>query len=121
MSETQDIGRAGEILAVDFLTNLGYQILEKNWRFGKDEVDIIARDGDSMVFVEVKTRQSSLFGEPEESVNREKQRFLIRAADAYLTKNNIEIESRFDIVSVLMKGNQHRINHLKEAFYPTMC
>lgn len=120
MSEAQDIGKTGETLAAEYLKESGYQILETNWRFGKDEVDLIAREGDYMVFVEVKTRQSSLFGEPEESVNKEKQRFLIRAADVYLTKNNIEIESRFDIVSILIKGNQHKINHIKEAFYPTI-
>lgn len=120
VNDNQETGKTGETIAREHLETAGYRILETNWRFGKDEVDLIARDGEYMVFVEVKTRQSTTFGQPEDSVNKDKQRFLIRAADAYLRKNNIELESRFDIVSVLLTSTSPKINHIREAFYPTM-
>jgi len=73
-----------------------------------------------MVIVEVKTRRTNYFGEPEESVTREKQKFLIRAANAYILKKNSDLETRFDIVSVLFSGKNHTVKQIKDAFYPTL-
>jgi putative endonuclease len=120
MAEHNDIGKAGEVLAQKHLKEKGYIILETNWRHGKDEIDIIAIDGKFLVIVEVKTRQSNWLGEPEISVNRDKQRFLVRAADIYIQRHNIDKETRFDIVSVLLKNEKATINHIVDAFYPTL-
>ena len=70
---TQSFGREGERIAVDYLTEKGYRILRRNYRFGRGEIDIIAQDGTELVFVEVKTRRTSAFGEPEEAVTPKKQ------------------------------------------------
>jgi putative endonuclease len=120
MAEHNDIGKAGEVLAQRHLKDKGYKILETNWRHGKDEIDIIATNDQYLVIVEVKTRQSNRLGEPEISVNRDKQRFLVRAADAYVQRHNIDIETRFDIISVLLKSENATINHIVDAFYPTL-
>ena len=118
MAEHNDIGLAGEQLAAAFLTQSGYTILEKNWRFGREEVDIIAQKGDILVVVEVKTRSGSFFGEPEEFVNRQKQKNLIKAINAYIEKKDLDLEVRFDIIGVIVTGKSHRINHIEDAFHP---
>ena len=84
-------GKAGEELAVSFLKKKKYKILETNWRFHKDEIDIIARHKDLIVFVEVKARKSSSFGSPESAVTFHKQKRIIRAAKAFLVKKRVII------------------------------
>ena len=120
MADHNELGKKGEELAEKFLRKEGYEILERNWRFGKDEIDIIAFDGEFLVVAEVKTRKSNYFGEPEENVSRTKQRFLVRAANAYIEKNNISNETRFDIISVLFSGTNYQIKQIKDAFYPLL-
>jgi putative endonuclease len=119
-NNSKNLGVEGERLAREYLLKLGYNILEKNWRFKKYEVDIIAKIGETMVFVEVKARKSDIFGEPEIFVTKQKQRFLIAAAHHYITEKNIDLESRFDIVSVLLINNKLTVKHLEGAFYPTI-
>jgi putative endonuclease len=118
MNETQITGSEGEAEAVKHLRSLGYKILETNWRFGQEEIDIIASYKDILSVVEVKTRSSSAFGEPEIFVNRQKQRHLIKAADAYLHKSGLTLEVRFDIASVLKKGGSYQVTIIENAFYP---
>lgn len=118
MAEHNDKGMMGEELASVYLEGKGYAILEKNWRFGREEIDIIAQEKETLVAVEVKTRGGSFFGEPEEFVNRQKQKNLIKAINAYIEKNNLELEVRFDIIGVILTGNNHRINHIEDAFHP---
>ena len=118
MAEHNEKGLAGEELAAAYLTQKGYTILETNWRFGKEEIDIIAREKDVLVVAEVKTRSGSFFGEPEEFVNRQKQKHLIKAANAYVEKNDLDLEVRFDIVGVILTGKSHSINHVEDAFAP---
>lgn len=120
MAEHNELGEAGEKVALDFLKKKGYKILETNWRFGKDEIDIIVTDKEYLVIVEVKTRTTNYFGEPESFVNKAKQRFLIRAAQAYIIRHDIDLETRFDIISIIISMNQHEIKHLEDAFYPTL-
>ena len=120
MAEHNDLGNLGEVIAQKHLLDKGYRLLETNWRFGKDEIDIIAVDKDQLVIVEVKTRSNRDLGEPEEAVNRKKQKFLVRAADVYITENNIEMECRFDIIAIVYQNNKAEINHIVDAFYPTM-
>lgn len=118
MGETQKTGEEGEAEAVEYLRSIGYEILEKNWKHSNQEIDIIAKDKMFLVIAEVKTRSSSAFGEPETFVNRQKQRNLIKAANAYLEKKNLLLESRFDILSVMKTGNTYKVSHIKNAFYP---
>jgi putative endonuclease len=118
MNEKQQIGAEGESKAVEHLRTLGYEILETNWRFGQEEIDIIAQNKDFLIVVEVKTRSTNYFGEPEAFVNKKKQAHLIKAANAYIEKNNLNLEVRFDIVSVLKKGETYKVNLIQNAFYP---
>jgi putative endonuclease len=122
MADNLEFGKKGEELAAAFLRKKGYEILETNWRYGKNEVDIIARDsaGKCIVIVEVKSRRSTYGGEPETAVNREKQRALIRAANAYVNSKKIQEEIRFDIVSIVVKAGAEKIDHIVDAFYPTL-
>lgn len=117
-----DKGKAGEAIALDFLKRKGYRILETNFRPGKlGEIDIIAREGEYICFVEVKTRSSVFFGYPSESVNRKKQLNMIRAAQVYLKQNGLNEEFvRFDIVEVLIDKEKNdsavEINLIGDAF-----
>ena len=118
MAEHNDKGQEGEELAATFLSQKGYTVLEQNWRFGREEIDILAQKEDTLVVVEVKTRSGSFFGEPEEFVNRQKQKNLIKAANAYIDKNDLDLEVRFDIIGVILTGKSHSINHVEDAFHP---
>ena len=117
---SQKLGREGEKAAKDYLEYNGYNVLETNWRFKKYEIDIIAREGNTMVFIEVKARSTDEFGDPELFVTRKKQRFLIAAADFYIQERDIELESRFDVIALLPINNTFTIKHIKEAFYPAL-
>lgn len=119
MAHNQTTGNYGEDLAVAFLQKKGYQVLERNWRHSRAEVDIIAEHKGMIVFVEVKTRRSQKFGLPEEAVTTKKQQQLVQAANAYLEAQEEALELRFDIVSIqLSTGKQPDILHFEDAFYP---
>ena len=113
----KEIGDRGEMVALNHLADKGYNILERNYRYQKSEVDIIAEIENFIVFVEVKTRATSRLTEPEESVNQKKQQLLISAAQHYLEENELDKEARFDIVSILYSGDNYQIKHIEEAFY----
>ena len=117
---SQNLGAEGEKIAKKHLLDKGYEILQENWRFKKYEVDLIATYKNQVIFIEVKTRSSSVFGEPELFVTKQKQNFLITAAHQYIISNNIELEARFDIVSVLQLNNINHVKHLEGAFYPSI-
>lgn len=118
MESKQIYGRWGEDLAVEFLEKKGYRIVERNWRFGKLEIDIIAEKEDIIVIIEVKTRKNSDYGYPEESVDRIKQEKILEAAEEYIEINNIEKEIRFDIISITGKEGNATINHFQDAISP---
>ncbi len=118
MAKHNQLGKKGELFAQEMLKNKGYKILDTNWRHDKDEIDIIAMDGDEMVIVEVKTRSTDYFGYPEDAVNNQKEGFLIRATEAYLEENDLDCDSRFDIVSVIIKNGKPEFYHIIDAFYP---
>jgi len=120
MAEFHETGKQGELLALGHLQKNGYTILETNWQSGHKEIDIIARIADVVVFLEVKTRKTAFFGEPEEFVSKTKQKLVIQAANHYLAQKKLDLEARFDIISILFMGEQHRINHIQDAFYPTL-
>lgn len=119
MKDHIELGKAGEALAVAHLEEKGYRILERNWRLGREEIDIIARDGNFIVIVEVKTRTSNVFAEPETSVTRSKQRILVRTANAYVNYRRQYGEVRFDIITILIRPEGETINHIVDAFYAT--
>ncbi|MGI5913403.1 MAG: YraN family protein [Bacteroidales bacterium] len=119
MSDFHILGKKGEELAAEFLKKEGYTILEKNWKAGKLEIDIIARKEDEIIFVEVKTRSDNYLATPESAVNTKKQRSIISAANRYLKKNGIDMESRFDIITLVKEKDNFIIDHIKNAFYHT--
>lgn len=119
MKDHIELGKTGEAIAVALLESKGYWILERNWRLGKEEIDIIARDGNFIVIVEVKTRTSNIFTEPEASVTKSKQRILIRTANAYVNYRRQHGEVRFDIITILVRPEGEEINHIVDAFYAT--
>jgi putative endonuclease len=120
MSESHSLGQKGENAAVAFLEKEGYRIRHRNWKSGKRELDIVAEYYDFIVFVEVKTRTDDQWMDPRNSINREKQRSLIYAADGYIQKYNINKESRFDVIIVMGKSEPFKIDHIENAFYPTL-
>ena len=120
MSESLDLGKKGEDAAADFLVKKGYKILKRNWTAGRSEVDIIAEDRNFIVFVEVKTRSEDYVVAPVSAVTREKQRSVIFCADRYIQWNNVKKECRFDVISVVADGTSFRIEHIENAFYPSL-
>ncbi len=120
MAGKQETGKLGEVIAQNYLIGKGYSILETNWQSGHREIDIIARKDNLLVIVEVKARKTAFFGEPEEFVTRSKQNLLVSAANHFISINNFELETRFDIISVLFKGDNHAVHHIQDAFYPTV-
>ncbi len=117
MAEHNELGKIGEELAVDFLTDKGYQILETNWIFQKAEVDIIAQKGNVLAVVEVKTRSSIDFGSPQDFVKPKKIKLLVKAINEYVIANDLDVDVRFDIIAIHAKAKEFEIEHLEEAFY----
>jgi len=121
MKDHIELGKTGEAIAVALLESKGYRILERNWRLGREEIDIIARDGNFVVIVEVKTRTSNNFAEPEASVTKSKQRILVRTANAYVNYRRQYGEVRFDIITIIIPPEGETIvNHIADAFYATL-
>ena len=118
MAKHNELGKQGEEIAAQYLIEKGYEIVERNWRNSHKEIDIIAKDGVELVIVEVKTRQSDDFGEPDIAVTRQKQSRLIYAANAYLFRHNLDVDTRFDIISIVMKDGNPIIDHIEDAFLP---
>ncbi len=118
MKNNFDLGNAGEHIASEFLTNKGYSVLAKNWRSGHLELDIVASKSNTIVFAEVKTRSGTYFQQPFQAVNRTKQRLIIQAANAYINRYEIDLEARFDILSIVKKGDGYDVEHIEDAFYP---
>ena len=120
MADSHNLGQEGEELAMEHLLKKGYKILHRNWKSGKREIDIVAENKDFIVFVEVKTRTDDYFMHPRHAVTSEKQKSIIYAAESYLKRYNINKESRFDIVSIISDGKSVQVEHIEDAFYPTL-
>lgn len=120
MAKHNDIGKTGEQLAVDYLIEKGYSVIERNWIHGKLEIDIIAIYKGQIVFIEVKTRTDDWFAEPKDAVNKKKIRNIVRAADAYIKINSINLEPRFDIVDIVGDIGDMKIEHIEDAFVPPL-
>jgi len=118
MSKAFELGRKGEELAVAHLKSLGYDILEVNWFSHHLEIDIVARDGNELVIVEVKSRGTDSYEHPSEAVSGRKIRFLVNAAEAYIQEKDSNLDTRFDVISIIFCGGGFRLEHFKDAFYP---
>ena len=122
--DPHQLGQEGEQLAADYLVKKGYRIIERNYRFHRNEIDIIARHGRTLCFVEVKTRLSSAKGHPAEAVTLPKQHEIIKAARAYLAlSHNEECDCRFDVVAIQVQQMEGQrissfvIDHFTDAFW----
>ena len=116
MQEYRVTGEQGEEAAARFLVKQGYNIVERNWRAHNCEIDIIAKKRGVLVFVEVKTRSSGMYGSPEENVDAEKIRNILFAASSYVHIKKIDMDLRFDIISVIKEGRIYKIKHYIAAF-----
>lgn len=116
MATHNELGEKGEQLAVEFLQKEGYTILERNWRFKKAEVDIIVQKEEVLAAVEVKTRTSNYFGNPQDFINQKKIQLLVEAMNEYVISRDLDVEVRFDIVAIIQNKNTTQIEHLEDAF-----
>jgi putative endonuclease len=116
MADHNELGKKGEQLAIAFLVKNEYKILEKNYRFQKAEVDIIAQKKDVLAVVEVKTRSTTYFGNPQDFVNPKKIKLLLSAIDNYVVEKDLDVEVRFDIIAIIHQKKETKIEHLKDAF-----
>ena len=114
----QILGQEGEDIALKYLIDKGYVILKRNYKSGHAEIDIIAQIDKQLVIVEVKTRNTSKYGDPEQSVSLKKQQLLAQATEAYLIVNNLDLTIRYDIISIIKNQYKTEITHLEDAFWP---
>lgn len=116
MAEHYELGKKGEQLAVNYLMNEGYKIVERNWRFQKAEIDIIATKEKMLISVEVKTRSNNDYGNPQDFVNSKKIKLMILAMNEYILKRNLDIELRFDIIAITKNKSSFNVEHFQDAF-----
>lgn len=110
------LGKEGEALALRFIKKKGFRVLEKNYRTVFGEIDIIAKDGDTLVFIEVKTRKNKIFGHPYEAVNPAKREKIKKVALCFLKKLKKELPARFDVLSISVEHGYETVEHIKDAF-----
>ena len=119
MTPPAELGKKGEEIAVGYLKKEGYQIFERNWFYDHKEIDIIAKQGEEIVIVEVKTREGDYFEEPWEAVSTKKIRNLVEAADAWLIYKQVDLETRFDVISIVFSDDiNYELKHFPGAFIP---
>ena len=118
MAEHNELGKEGEQIAANYLAKKGYEILEQNWHYNHKEIDLIAKKDDLLIIAEIKTRSTEEWEHPQEAITSSKIRFLVDATEAYIIDNDLDLEVRFDVVSVIPEKNNWKIDHIEEAFYP---
>lgn len=119
MARHNDLGKWGEGVAADYLEQQGYSILERGWRSGHKDIDLIAFKQGILAFVEVKTRKNNAYIQPQQAVDRHKIKLLMTAANRYICNNNIDAEIRFDIVAITGTDySNYKIEHIEQAFLP---
>ncbi len=116
MAEHNQLGQEGEEMAVAHLLKKGYKIVARNFRYQKAEVDIIARKDNVLAVVEVKTRSTPDFGDPQDFVKKKQINQLVKAIDYFVNEHNLEVEVRFDIIAIIKNKAGTRIEHLEDAF-----
>jgi len=118
MAEHNDLGTWGESIARAYLKDNGYAIVAANWRYKKIELDILARKGDLLAVVEVKTRKHTTPEPPVNSITLAKQKRIITAANFYVQEKELDVEVRLDVIVILTEGTHYTLEHIEEAFYP---
>ena len=119
MAEHNDLGKWGEDVALAYLLDQGYRLLDRNWHQGHRDLDLIMQQDDTLVIVEVRTRRNNLFMDPEQTVDALKMLSLSKAANAYIRLHRISLTIRFDIVAITgTPSSDFTINHIEDAFYP---
>ena len=119
MTIQKDIGQMGEQIALEHLITKRNHIKTRNWYYKNAEIDIIATHKNQLVIVEVKTRSAAIYEEPRDSISDQKIRFLTHAAEAYILENEIDLETRFDVIAIKWFGNgKYELNHIEDAFTP---
>jgi len=118
MTERKNTGDKGEEIAANYLEKKGYTILFRNWHYLHKELDLVVQFKNELIIVEVKTRIAGSLISPLEAVNLKKQRFIITAANAFIEKHNVNLEVRFDIITIVYNFNNYIIEHIENAFYP---
>ncbi|MGB8704744.1 MAG: YraN family protein [Gillisia sp.] len=116
MASHNELGKKGEDLAVDFLLKKGYKIVARNFRYLKSEVDIIARKKDTLAVIEVKTRSTMDFGNPQDFLKGRQIQRLVKAVDFFVNEHRLEVEVRFDIIAIIKNKAGTKIEHLENAF-----
>ena len=117
MAEHNDLGKQGEQMAIQHLISKGYQILETNYRYQKTEVDIIAKHNETLAVIEVKTRSTKSFGNPEEFLKPKQIHRIVNAIDHYVQSNELNVEVRFDIIGIIKTDQKTEIQHLENAYF----
>ncbi len=117
MGKHNEFGQEGEQIASDFLKQKGYQILKQNYRYDRAEIDILAQIDEILAVVEVKSRTSGFLEDISHTINRGKIQRLVKATDHFITQNNLDLEVRYDIITVIKKRNDFEIEHLENAFH----
>ena len=112
------LGREGEDIAARYLEEHGYTVLDRNWRSGHKELDLIVTKDSTLVFVEVKTRTSTEYGDPWSFVDDRKIRRIVNSADAYIRFRQVDMDVRFDIVSIRIEDGDFKVEHIEQAFFP---
>jgi putative endonuclease len=116
MADHNDLGKKGEELAIEYLRLKEYEILERNYRYQKAEVDIIAKRENKLIAVEVKTRSTPEFGDPQDFVKPKQIQQLVKAVNHYVEESGLEVEVRFDIIAIVKNKSGQKIEHIQDAF-----
>lgn len=120
MAAHNELGKEGEDAACRYLEKQGYRIIERNWRHHRFEIDIVAENDEYIVFVEVKTRASDHWGNPEDFISKGQIKRIVAAANFYLQEYDIEKDARFDVFSILKNQNGLELEHIDDAFMPPL-
>ena len=120
MAKHNILGHEGEDIAAEYLKQQGYSIQDRDWHCGHKDLDLVVTKDNVIAFVEVKTRSGTEWGDPQDFVTDRKIRSIVHSADAYLRLNQINMEVRFDIVSVVIDKGEFKVEHIEQAFFPPM-
>jgi len=118
MAKHNILGQQGEDIAASYLEQKGYAVLDRNWRCGHKDLDLVVTKDNVIVFVEVKTRTGTEWGDPVDAVTDRKIRRIVNSADAYIRFNQIDMDARFDIVSIVVEDGEFKVEHIEQAFFP---
>lgn len=117
MAKHNVLGVNGEQIAAEYMESLGYTILHRNWRSGHKELDLVTTKENQLVVIEVKTRYNDIYGRPQDAVDDRKIRKIVNATDAYVRLFSIDMQVRFDIITIILGEGGFKIEHIPDAFF----